>query len=376
MADDRAEAEAAAVVNRMERHLEETTERMLKWPTRDDVRRPVEEYAREMLEQLRSRETDTEPVLDEFDSFLQKLARQGTDPLYDLYQAVLTGVIKAYQHYGVTPSVVALPSSVCFLADWSNVAPPSSFRSSFRAAATTENGCEKPGCCSSQRQHAQTLAVSLAPASFDAPTLAALPFALFHECTSHVLQGPCPWTSARATPDADSQFAEGWMDRAAWEIFEMALAQQGPCSNVDLFPYPHRRDFYKTGGGAFYDARHDVKAAEEGGEPAAGRRQQGWETFGIVLQELQKRHIHDALPSLLQLSFALNVSDVSPELRDSAVQTLHTVLRQGKRSEPEAGYLMAALVRYAKDRQLSAFLATAERVSLALRKKRRDLIAM
>ncbi|MFI1035942.1 hypothetical protein [Streptomyces sp. NPDC020951] len=206
--------------------------------------------------------------------------------------------------------------------------------------------------------------------------MAALPFALFHECASHVMQGPCPWTSIRAMPDADSQFAEGWMDRVAWEIFKMALDQQGPCSDVVLFPYEHRRDFYRTGGQAFYDARHDVKLAMEGGEPAAGRRQQGWETFGVALQELQQRHIHDALPSLLQLSFALNVSDEPPESRDMAVQAMHAVLRQGRRRrEPEAGYLIAALVRYAEDRQFSAFLATVERVSLELRKKGGHLIA-
>jgi hypothetical protein len=173
-----------------------------------------------------------------------------------------------------------------------------------------------------------TLDLTLAPASFDRDTLASLPFTLFHECVSHILQGP--WAAERPRPDRGSQFAEGWMDRAAWEVFTTALSQIVPCRAVKLLPYPCRDGFYRDGGWRMCEARHDTRRTNGSSHEMwveAHRRNEGWSAADLVLQALQELDVAEPVPTFLRFSFELNASTESPTQRDKLARWLADGLR-------------------------------------------------
>jgi len=137
-----------------------------------------------------------------------------------------------------------------------------------------------------------TLVLTLAPAWFDRQTLASLPFTLFHECVSHILQGP--WVAERPRPDRASQFAEGWMDRAAWEVFTTTLNR-----TVKLLPYPYRDSFYQDGGRKMCEARHNIDSNGSKHQmwAEANRRYEGWLAADLVLQALQDLKVAEPVPT-------------------------------------------------------------------------------
>jgi hypothetical protein len=314
---------------------------------------PPDEYATGLLNELHRVgcvHPGTDDVLDGLRGYTEKLIRPDADPLRDLCGTVLNATLATYADFGVD-----LPDPRLGLhAEPLMQRPWKTFPSPFNADARVEPGC-RGRCCKATQEHLQSLRLSIAPASFDAGTLAALPFALFHECVSHVMQGP--HTLSRRVPDKGSEFAEGWMDRAAWAVFERALSQKR------LPLYPHGNAFHREGGTALYQGRrstegdHDVRAA--------ARRDRGWKAASN-LHQLYQEELGFPDPDLpfLRLSFRLNVSDVAPEHRDSAVATLLAVLkpRHHRRVQSLWAPLTNALIKFDEDTDLDALLEVIEDV--------------
>jgi hypothetical protein len=169
------------------------------------------------------------------------------------------------------------------------------------------------------------------------------------------MQGP--WTLDRQPPDSDSQFAEGWMDLAAWKAFEHILYHQRPCMRLSLAPYGYRAEFFESAGRQMCAARHaePVDTVDLG----AARRYTGWKAANNTLESIQKARINDAESVFLRLSFAINASDISPTRRDTIAHALSAALtpsntpRQARRVA-----VVAAIRRFGDDGDLDALVTS------------------
>lgn len=306
---------------------------------------PPQEYAERLLNDLRDRESDeASDVLSAFRGYLDVLTAPGIDPILTLCEKVLAASVAAYTARGVAPpadlrlNIRAVPLHE----------PP--VHCSFpecHADAEVAPGCWE-ACCRGPRQHDQTLTLQLAPAFFDAATLAALPFILFHECVSHVLQGP--HDHLREVPENGSQFAEGWMDRAAWEVFQSV----GPPT---LFPYVCGGTFYNSGAIRAYAARHTPEVKYRISD--AQRRTMGWQAACRVVEFLQGELGNTAaIDAFLRLSFEWNASDRTVTSRDTAAHLMGSVLRYDRpdRRHDLAQILLPALRDFAAGGSLDDLL--------------------
>ncbi|MGW1496448.1 hypothetical protein [Streptomyces sp. NPDC002402] len=314
---------------------------------------PSDEFATSLLKQLRQvggNHPEVDSVLADLRGYTERLIHPDVDPLRDLCTAVLEATIDAYETFGIrSPDVrLRLHAEPRLEPQWKT------FPSLFNMDARVEPNCSG-SCCEVTREHLQSLRLQLAPAWFDGGTLAALPFALFHECVSHVLQGP--YVPSRPVPDKGSQFAEGWMDLAAWTVFAQTLGR------TQLFPYPHDTSFYWDGGVTFAQARRNTKVEHDLG--AAQRRATGWQA-AWALHQLYQQELGFTDPDVpfLRLSFHLNASAKTPTARDSVVTTLRAVLRPEplRRVQSLWAPLVHALVRFNDDTDLEALLAVIEDV--------------
>lgn len=319
---------------------------------------PSDRYAEILLEKITAAvggpyAAARDRILRSYRPYLRKLAKANTDPFEKLCMVVAKAAAIWYRHHQVAVPK-NLVSRLRIRIDHDPEPLDQSFESPFTGAAAVHLGCHMEQCCVGTKRHLQTLRLTLVPGSFEDDALSALPFVLFHECVSHVLQGP--WDEGRQAPDPASQFAEGWMDLAARTVFEHVLHNRFPCERVELIPHEHRRDFFESGGRRMCDARHKVSSRLA---RAANRRTEGWRAATNTLQAMQRAGIPDEV--FLQLSFELNTSDLSPAERDTLVQRFRAAFnpdQQFARQSAKAS-LLAALVRYHEDGCLERLIETA-----------------
>ncbi|MEU9575627.1 hypothetical protein AB0D62_38575 [Streptomyces massasporeus] len=305
---------------------------------------PPDEYAEILLKDLkRQNSNDASEVLEGFGAYLSMLTPNGSDPVRQLCENVCDASIAAYRDHGVNPPA-DLRLNMCAMPLQN--APDHSKLTKCHADAKVTPGCNE-SCCRETRQHDQTLTLQLAPAKFDSATLAALPFLLFHECVSHVLQGP--HGHEREVPGNGSAFAEGWMDKAAWEVFSTVHP-------TTILPYACARTFYSTGGARAHAARHEPQV--EGRD--AWLRTLGWQAASHALELFQQElgSVVEASRVFLRLSFEWNTSTEAMISRDTAALIIGGVLRYDKptRRHDSAEILVPALLDYAGGGRLRALL--------------------
>ncbi|WP_432159056.1 hypothetical protein [Streptomyces sp. bgisy153] len=338
------ESERAEFVELIHVRLKQLIER-----PRPDDETPPDSYASEIMSELRGFYPDptAQDILDSFSSYLQYLTHSQRDPLRDLCEAAIQASLASYQHHQA-----AVPSDLRSLrvkinATWREEPPPPTFASPFLGLAWVESHC-RGACCrdveTHLRAHVQSLNLTLSPMRFDSDTLASLPFVLFHECVSHVLQGL--WDGTREASDPSSQFAEGWMDKVALAVFEDALTGVPPCSQVQLIPYPHPHSFFADASRRLYHERHNDTSVAFAYMLPASARGRGVEAAELLIQTFRRLSVGNPLEAFLRLSFALNASNISPARRDAFVEYVHEGLGPGVPLSQEVD-LSAALRRFA-----------------------------
>lgn len=330
------------VAEPVESQINYLTKRTWQEPTIDCP--PPEEYAEMLLDDLtRWNSTEVSEILDGFGAYLGILTPNGSDPLRQLCEKVRDASVVAYRAHGVNPPS-DLRLNICAMPLQNS--PSHSALTKCHADAKVAPGCDE-SCCRETRLHDQTLTLQLAPAKFDSATLAALPFLLFHECVSHVLQGP--QGREREVPGNGSAFAEGWMDKAAWEVFSTVHP-------ATILPYECARTFYTAGGARAHEARHDPQT--EGRD--AWLRTLGWQAASRALEFFQQElgSVAEARSVFLRLSFEWNTSTETMVSRDTAALIIGGVLRYDKptRRHDSAEILVPALLDYAAGGRLGALL--------------------
>jgi len=68
--------------------------------------------------------------------------------------------------------------------------------------------------------------------NFDLDSYLTVPYVLFHECIAHAYHGLLPNANDRKPHRPDDQFAEGWMDFVAFEIFKEVWKGNGPAKHL------------------------------------------------------------------------------------------------------------------------------------------------
>jgi hypothetical protein len=270
-------------------------------------------------------------ILKGFRIYLDLLSANNSDPLREICDAVLAATVCMYRNHDVkVPKHVI--TSLQVHADHASRNLEASFPSPFKGRARVVRGCLAGNCCRETNDHFQTLHVTLIPSEFDRDALSALPFVLFHECVSHVMQGP--WTDARKQPDRASQFAEGWMDLATMKVLEHALNdRRWSCRQHDLVPYHHTKEFFRSGGERMSEARR--YSPEPNGNTAAESRRYGYNLAVYTLEAMRKARITDHVSAFLRLSFLLNTSELTPTARDTIASRLGGALRPPTKSDED-----------------------------------------
>lgn len=318
--------------------------------------RPAEapqEYSERLLSELRTALTpyplQAGGIIRSFRVYLRTLTRGDCDPIHAICANAAEIAIRVYRRRSVKvpPHFADL---LCIRLDH-GAGRRHSFPSPFRGHAVVTPGCVAE-CCAG-RQHTQTLGLTLATDGFDEDSLSALPFVLFHECISHVMQGP--WRSDRESPHPASQFAEGWMDLAAWTVYEQVLNDDQSTTGKlpRLMSYRHRQEMFRKGGSQMYDARH----ARHPGVLAASSRREGWQAATDTLQAMREFGIPEVSLAFLRLSFHLNASELSPDQRDTISQKLGYALQpKVTRQSARTISVLQALSDFARNGDLDVVL--------------------
>lgn len=173
----------------------------------------LQDYLRELARELRrelnlpdsAREVIT-PLLDSIDELIDEAAQAKNDLLVDAFQHVMQLAWNEYNGYGIqVPQELVKHTTIAFdhQENKLNQALP------IQLTACTLLDAEEPPPSASVH-------VILVPRFLDEETAFAFPYVLLHECLCHVFQGP--WACRRVQPDADSRWAEGWMDVVAYQL--------------------------------------------------------------------------------------------------------------------------------------------------------------
>ena len=159
--------------------------------------------------------------------------------------------------------------------------------------------------------------------NFDLADALSVPYVLFHECVSHVAQGP--WNDRRPNPEAGSHFAEGWMDLVAYHFHAAMLEGRGVKGE-----FSSTLDAYSPSCVVEATKCHDARYA-----PIVGNRQWSTRSRGrAAAQQLLKRVLRllpetkdQAEAELWRLSAALNVSDIPHIDRDTFAKQIDLATR-------------------------------------------------
>ncbi|MEU4161713.1 hypothetical protein [Actinoplanes sp. NPDC026670] len=282
---------------------------------------PVSGFLTTLAEDLRSSmmpfpdggaEKVCSPMLDDIERLLADAGRLRNDPLQTLFTDTLRAAAGAYRACGLPlPDDMVTAVEVSF----DHQSAPVDSALPIQVIATTRLGDTPSGVSA----HVD---IVVSPTYLDELTVFALPYVLLHECVCHVFQGP--WGPGRIQADADSRFAEGWMDHIAYTVAcdqARALAGGKPASSLSAVPRP----------GALREAADQVHRARHQPHP----RDRAWaaRAMGVRaarnlaelmtrLPELAGRPV-EAAAAFRRLSLRLNVSEFSNTQRDLFVAAVH-----------------------------------------------------
>jgi len=290
-------------------------------------------------------------ILGTYKARLQDLS--GSDFLLELCRSVLEATLAVYKKYEVLVPPDLL-TRVSVELKWDKAPPARTFTSPFNGSAYVTPTCRQVCTCERDgSSHAQQLTLELSPPYFDVPTANSLVFVLFHECVSHVMQGP--YRQPRTVPPSWSPFAEGWMDQAAIVVMRRLIQRTLKCRSE--IPYPDRHELFLTGAEDLFRSRHNSAGSKIDDADAAGRRRGKAAAERIIGLYGRTRFVLDPYDIFLHLSIALNAADVSITRRDRFVQQVSDTLRCGS---PYRDSVRAraerSLRQYATDKDISQLL--------------------
>ncbi|GIE91978.1 hypothetical protein [Actinoplanes regularis] len=170
--------------------------------------------------------------------------------------------------------------------------------------------------------------VVIGAGQLDEVTTFSLPYVLLHECVCHVLQGP--WEPGRVQADADSRFAEGWMDYVAYTIaLEQAQALPGGIAAPSLLEVP-RPGALREHAGRVHRARYERNPYDRAWAARAMgvRAARNLADLLLRLPELGGDPAA-ATAAFRRLSLQLNVSEFGNAERDRFVAAVHKGTLQG-----------------------------------------------
>jgi hypothetical protein len=259
-------------------------------------------------------------ALTEFATLVTAFDATPHDPLERLVAAVAQTAADCYEVFQTTvpptlwqrtrPAASFLGGKVCL-----------SFSPDVHLQVRTEFGAED--------QPSARVLLTISPRWLDAETIATLPRALLHEYIAHVPQGP--YLGARAHPDANDLFAEGWMDYIAHSIHRSALERRGPCKPLSNYLVLTWMSLYDVAAERFFAARCSL----QDGDPVAAARFEG---------AAAARQMHDLLrrlpetagqadEHLYRLSFGLNASKLDSLSRRRFAAEVRRCLLRASRSD-------------------------------------------
>ena len=198
---------------------------------------PLEAYLKDLARELREEllfpdaaaESVCAPLLDFIDELMEAAAKVQHDLLQSAFQRAVELASVAYIRHGLpVPQELIRGTTVEF--DFQENSPGQNLPIQMRAYTLLDDIGTTPS---------STVHVMLVPRLLDEQTAFAFPYVLLHECLCHVLQGPWAWPRIQA--DANSRFAEGWMDVVAYRLHTEVDAIQGEyCTNRPDVPIAPR----------------------------------------------------------------------------------------------------------------------------------------
>lgn len=210
-----------ALLKEIEHRLQDITNRELDWPTPDQT---CGDYLSALADQLfadfyypdeKARTTYAAMVSAIRSALTVPRTGADTDDLVSVFEAAVSFTINRYRRVGITvPADVGEKARISFCYDPS--CKPAGVPLKYLACTTL----------SSDDLLASLVEVSIDAANFDPISTLALPYVLLHETVCHVLQGP--YSDNREQADANSRFAEGWMDVAAYRLHDEILERLTP----------------------------------------------------------------------------------------------------------------------------------------------------
>ncbi len=290
---------------------------------RDDSR-PVSDYLRALAQELRSAlsfpnsasEQVCAPLLDDIDKLMDEASTCTEDLLVEAFRQAVAQASAEYRDCELALSD-GIVDNVSITFDHQSRIPDNLLPVNLRAVTFLDATSTLPSA---------RVEIVLAPGDLDELTAFALPYVLLHECLCHVFQGP--WTSLREQADANSRFAEGWMDVVAFRLHAELSLKDG--SFVSLMT-PLRL-------AAQLDAAEQVHAARRApqrSDRAWAHRAIGYDAAILMADRLTRlAGTQDAQTAFMHLSLSLNASSVANNDRDRFVTFIHEDLDK-RMSEPQ-----------------------------------------
>ncbi len=309
--------------------------------------RPLSDYLQMMTAGLRSlidfaSSADKRfltPLFRSIDHRIALACAMSADPLQRLCNSILTATLGAYEHFSlVQPS--ELFTSTEFEIVYVGVRPDLSFLP-FAGSARTVTYPQPPALSRVELQ--------LSVKEFDLLSFNSLPYAIFHECVSHVFQGP--WNNMRKLPDASSLYAEGWMDYVTFLLYRRVL--EGGFIDIDLpqaeFPDLSRPSYLEAASALHYARREESLRDKAWAYRDMGAQAAEW-LLGRIAR-LPGCHTESG-DAFLQLSLTINASALSQDEREDFAHLMHHAL---KNAEPLAD-ITPFLQNYYRTRDIGALL--------------------
>ena len=258
-------------------------------------------------------------LFDSIDGHIVLLSEQPSDPLQRLCDSLLATAVAAYQE--LLPETPTRVFGATEFDEFYVANRPELAFAPFAGSAITRLQSEQPSMSRVQ--------LHLTVGEFDISSFNSLPFAIFHECVCHVLQGP--WDDSRTLPDAASRFAEGWMDYAALQLYQRLL--DGHFGQVKL-PKTNFPDLRRTGFRNAARKLHQARTEERERDSAWGHRAMGARAAESFLVQLSRTpHLEsDAEHAFFHLSFAINASTLTHRERERFAGLVHTGLLRDERA--------------------------------------------
>ena len=312
--------------------LRTSTERQLRF-IRDD--QSLQDYLRELAGELRgglhfpdaAAERECAPLLDFMDKLMSEAAQTQNDLLADAFDRAVQLASNKYISHGLPVPPELIERTTIRFDHRENM-----LGQILPIQMTAYTLLDEDSPPLSAAVH-----MILAPRLLDEQTAFAFPYVLLHECLCHVLQGPWVWPRLQA--DADSRFAEGWMDVAAYRLH---AGLDNAVADTDLL-CPLRRAAQMQAA----DAVHAARRARQDADRAWSYRALGADAADRMLYCLGHLPESQTDPDIpfMHLSLSLNASSVGNNERDLFVSRVYHHL--DRMSRPD----FVGLVReYLRDR--------------------------